>query len=436
MTASDADPSPWRTDATGSGHHALGRLTSVTSEEFADTVWAQSPLLTRAAELPRDFSDLFGPDAVDELIARRGLRTPFARMAKDGTTLTERTFTLGGGVGAGVADQLSDDRILREFASGATLVLQGLHRTWAPIQEFAADLADDLGHPVQVNAYVTPPQNQGFADHYDVHDVFVLQVAGEKRWRIRPPFLEAPLRNQPWEQRRDAVERAGEQEPLIEATLAPGDCLYLPRGYLHSATALGGTSIHLTIGVHGWTRRHLVDALLGVVGDRLTDDVEARRSLPLRPGVGGTSRLSAEDDLELVRALVTKALADITPDDVVEAMRPGVRGVQRAEPLGVLDQTERADDDTTTWRPRRHLAAHWEGAGDGAVLVSRVGRFAVTEGEREAVAQVVDGIRGPSSLDPALRRRLALAGLLVPTEANQPRMPGEGFTGFSPDRPG
>ena len=27
-----------------------------------------------------------------------------------------------------------------------------------------------------------PPENRGFAAHYDVHDVFVLQVAGHKRW--------------------------------------------------------------------------------------------------------------------------------------------------------------------------------------------------------------------------------------------------------------
>ena len=151
-------------------------------------------------------------------------------------------------------------------------------------------LADDLGHPVQVNAYVTPPQNQGFADHYDVHDVFVLQVAGEKRWRIREPVLEAPLRDQPWEQHRAAVEQAATAEPLIEETLSPGDCLYLPRGYLHSATALGGTSIHLTVGVHTWTRRHLVDAVLGRIGARLADDVEARRSLPLGAARSGGPR--------------------------------------------------------------------------------------------------------------------------------------------------
>ena len=94
-------------------------------------------------------------------------------MAKDGRTLDPTTFTLGGGVGATIGDQVSEDRVLRHFADGATIVLQALHRTWPPVADAAQDLAADLGHPVQVNAYVTPPQSRGFDDHYDVHDVFV-----------------------------------------------------------------------------------------------------------------------------------------------------------------------------------------------------------------------------------------------------------------------
>ena len=112
---------------------------------------------------------------------------------------------------------------------------------------------------MQANAYVTPPQNQGFSDHYDVHDVFVLQLEGEKRWFVHEPVLDSPLRDQPWTDRRAAVQRAAAEPPLIEAVLEPGDCLYLPRGFLHAATALGGVSTHLTLGVHTWTRYALAD---------------------------------------------------------------------------------------------------------------------------------------------------------------------------------
>ncbi len=99
--------------------------------------------------------------------------------------------------------------MLALLADGATLVLQGLHRTWPPLVGFGSQLADELGHPVQINAYITPPQNRGFAPHYDVHDVFVLQVSGRKRWRLHEPIVRHPLENQNWEKYRGQVARPG-----------------------------------------------------------------------------------------------------------------------------------------------------------------------------------------------------------------------------------
>ena len=101
--------------------------------------------------------------------------------------------------GAAIADQAADDKVLAALADGSTLVLQGLHRTWPPLVDFGARLADELGHPVQINAYITPPQNQGFAPHHDVHDVFVLQVSGRKHWTVHPPVVDDPLGNQPFD---------------------------------------------------------------------------------------------------------------------------------------------------------------------------------------------------------------------------------------------
>jgi len=115
---------------------------------------------------------------VDELTSTRGLRTPFLRVAKDGKVVEPARFTRGGGAGAEIADQVADDRLAELFVDGSTLVLQGLHRTWPPLVGFGGRLAVELGHPVQINAYVTPPQNKGFSAHFDVHDVFVLQVPG------------------------------------------------------------------------------------------------------------------------------------------------------------------------------------------------------------------------------------------------------------------
>lgn len=296
--------------------------------------------MTRAQDNPAGrLGDLFDNAAADTLLADRGLRTPFLRVAKDGRTYAAGDFTAPGGVGAEIGDQLDETKLLDLFADGATLVLQGLHRTWAPIRAFAADLAADIGHPVQVNAYVTPPQNTGFSDHYDVHDVFVVQVAGSKTWRIRPPVLRHPLRSQPWENRRAAVQEAATRPPLLETTLEPGDVLYLPRGFIHAATARGAVSTHLTIGIHTWTGHHVGERLMSYAARRLAADPSVRASLPLGIDLSGpdvASNPAVAQAVEIARRGVDRG----PPGGPRGRRAPRSR---RPEPLGDAAGRGRAD---------------------------------------------------------------------------------------------
>jgi hypothetical protein len=277
---------------------ALSRCIAIPARDFADDYWAKRPLLTTAAELGRDFSDLLGRDDVDELVSSRALRTPFVRMAKEGDVLAPARYTAPGGFGAEVADQVSSEKVLAEFAGGATLVLQGLHCTWTPIAEFARDLAAELGHPCQVNAYITPASSRGFDPHYDVHDVFVLQIYGQKHWTIHEPVHPDPLRDQPWTDHREAVAARASGTPAIDATFEPGDVLYLPRGWIHSATALGGISIHLTVGVAAYTRADIVREAVAFAAE----SAALRSSLPLG---------FDPDDTDALRPIVEATIADL-----------------------------------------------------------------------------------------------------------------------------
>jgi hypothetical protein len=116
------------------------------------------------------------------------------------------------------------------FDGGATIVLQSLHRFWPPLARFGRDLELALTHPVQVNAYITPPASRGLGVHHDEHDVFVLQVYGRKRWDVHDPD-------------------GGPGDQLIVAELAPGDCLYIPQRFPHAAWTAETASVHLTVGV-------------------------------------------------------------------------------------------------------------------------------------------------------------------------------------------
>ncbi|MGI8881306.1 MAG: cupin domain-containing protein [Jatrophihabitans sp.] len=317
---------------------AVARATGLAAEDFARDYWSVRPLLRTSAELSADgFADLLDATAVDELISCRGLRTPFLRMAKEGGVLAPARYTRGGGVGATITDQVADDKVLNLIADGATLVLQALHRTWPPLVQFASALSAELGHPVQINAYITPPQNQGFAAHYDTHDVFVLQVAGRKHWRIHEPVLADPLVDQPWEKHRAAVAARAEQAPLIDTDLAPGDALYLPRGYLHSAVALGELSIHLTVGIHPITRTALVTELLAAA----KTDPRLRGSLPAAVDLADPATLAPHlrDTLVALTDLLDSGGDELTAR-VAAGLGATLAAGTRPEPIAPLAQAE------------------------------------------------------------------------------------------------
>lgn len=319
---------------------SLELLCSAPADVFAEKVWGHRAWLSRADDLPGEVADWFSIDAADELLSRRGLRTPFVRLAKGGRVVTSNRFTGSGGVGATIGDQVMDDAVLRLFADGTTVVLQGVHRTWAPVGRLAAGLSADLGHPVQVNAYITPPQSQGFASHYDTHDVFVLQVAGRKQWRVHDPVRHSPMPEEPWDQVADAVAARAAQPPVIEEVLEPGDCLYLPRGFLHSATALGGTSVHLTFGVHAVVERDVVNAVLASVRDS-----GWRTSMPV--GWSPTTE-SGVAEIDSVVHRVVDALRGLDPNAIAAMLHDERSARQRPEPLSPLAQADVA----------AHLAAH------------------------------------------------------------------------------
>jgi len=377
------------------------RLTpGLSREAFARDIWARTALLTRRAG---DFSDLFSAGAVDELVSRRGLRTPFLRVAKNGATLPDASFTSPAGVGATIGDQADDTALWRELADGATLVLQALQRTWAPVGDFTAALAAELGHPVQANAYVTPPQNRGFDAHYDVHDVFVLQIEGTKRWIVHPPVHPDPLRDQPWTDRRGAVAEAAGGEPHLDTVLEPGDVLYLPRGWLHAAEAQGEVSVHLTLGVHAWTRYALAEQLMRAALAELRDDPWMRGSLPL--GVTGP-----DDEAAPVLARLRAALAEADPAPHFHRTR---RAQARPAPLGPLAQLAAVDGlgRGTPVRLRGALEARLE----GRRLVTRVGWLDFPEADLPALDRLLAGeVRTAGDLGLACAGRLLRAGVLVP----------------------
>lgn len=313
---------------------ALARCAAVEPATFATAHWGRIPLLSREADLPNPagFTDLFSLADADELLSRRGLRTPFLRVLQEGALVPATRYTGSGGAGAEIADQALDEQVLAQYASGATVVLQSLHRLWPPTIDFAWELGTILRQPVQVNAYVIPRGSRGFEMHYDTHDVFVLQVAGRKRWRVHEPVLPDPLKRQLWDGQADEVAAVPDGPAVLDVLLSPGDALYLPRGWLHDTEIEESDSLHLSVGIRALTRYALVDELLVLAAE----DQRLRSSLPF--GVDLTEPDAVKPQLTETVAVLREWLLGADPVALAGRLRARSWSVARPAPIRPLAQ--------------------------------------------------------------------------------------------------
>ncbi|XP_054829688.1 ribosomal oxygenase 2 [Eublepharis macularius] len=134
-----------------------------------------------------------------------------------------------------------------------------------------------FGSLVGSNVYITPPGSQGLPPHYDDVEVFILQLEGEKHWRLYKPTVHLAQ-----EYNVEPEDRIG--TPTHDFLLKPGDLLYFPRGTIHQADTPPGVShsTHVTISTYqnnSW-RDLLLDVVPGLVLDSAKEDIDFRKSIP------------------------------------------------------------------------------------------------------------------------------------------------------------
>jgi lysine-specific demethylase/histidyl-hydroxylase NO66 len=383
---------------------------------FVRDHWAKAPLLRRGAG-PDGFDDLLSLDDVDRILATTSPRTPAFRMVKDGKPLPPSAYTKSGRMGSvPLADLADPGKIFDQFHAGATIVLQSLQRYWPPLTELSRQLELFFTHPVQVNAYLTPPASRGLGVHHDTHDVFVLQVHGRKLWQVWDAAVPFPLAHQ--KQLPPGAESPTEA-PQVDAELAPGDCLYVPRGFRHAARTAETASLHLTVGM---LTRNWNDLLREVV-ELATEEAWFRESLPVGfANDPATLEGSLADRVEELRRFLDKVdlakVADRAGRRFWANRPPPLEGQLRA--LLSLDEL----DDATVVRRRPGAAARLRVAGGRLELLLGDRTLTMPAPLEPAVRQVLDGdeltpgelaghLDGPSRL--VLVRRLVREGLLQPS---------------------
>ena len=161
--------------------------------------------------------------------------------------------------------------VARHFDDGATVIFNQLHTRVPALARLCVALGRRFSSRVQTNVYLTPPDAQGFAPHWDTHDVFVLQISGTKRWSIYDTKVRLPLKGQRFEPGTSPGDVSDEFE------LRPGSAVYLPRGLMHSARSTDQASLHVTLGLTAFT---WAEFLVESVTAAALGDESLRRNLP------------------------------------------------------------------------------------------------------------------------------------------------------------
>jgi ribosomal protein L16 Arg81 hydroxylase len=191
-----------------------------------------------------------------------------------------------------------------------TLVFNSIHRRVESLKRWTLSLVQELCESVAVNAYFSPAASvPGLDLHYDPQEIFVIQVAGSKRWEVWDRLETHPLKFDKPKGYPDL--ELGDSQTL---TMQPGDVLYLPRGTWHRAVAIEQTSLHLTVTI---VPRNLVK-FLAWIADEIATDPNWRADLPLQ--LAGDADCDKEF-FESVQQLASKIEQELSRPDLTEAFR-------------------------------------------------------------------------------------------------------------------
>jgi ribosomal protein L16 Arg81 hydroxylase len=263
--------------------------------EFRTRYWEKQPLVVHRDD-PGYYDGLFGLRDFDQAIS---CNPAYIKLAN---AVTNKNLSYKSDRAPGIESVLADMR------DGGTLVLDQMHNHNPNLGLLCRLLGQQLGHRFQTNLYLTPPNGKGFTPHWDNHDVFILQMVGSKNWKIEKERRVLP--SQFDKMGDEGRELRGE---LLSFTIAQGDVVYIPRGFVHAAECGTEPSLHITLGVSG---TFVEDLLVTTIRAAIRRKDHLRTTLPL-----GFHRNPGKD---LVK-IVLDALGEISDEAFVTTAVDGFR---------------------------------------------------------------------------------------------------------------
>jgi len=402
-------------------------LAPVTPERFFAEHFDRQPLHVRGGAAK--FAAVLGWRGIDRLLdMTHAWSSQSLKLMLDGQPVPPEAFCSRATSRDGAPVQQPDARKLREWvARGASLVMNDVDSLSPGLASVSEALEEAGLGKAQANVYISFRSHKAFPAHFDTHDVWAVQVEGEKTWNLWSGRAEWPIPHPAFRSLGQAHHEKAKGTLREQVTLKAGDLLYLPRGWYHDALAEADASVHVAYGANA----ALGMDLMSILFERVVAEPLFRQPLPRQDGTP-----AAGFALSTRAAALGNRLSELCRDPkVLDALnrhvaehrfrRGGVdilgwRGMGDAAPSGTEQRTGAADGAPAF----RVLAAGGKPVRRGSEWVLRTagGALPLSVAEAEAAGWLLGrrdvdepALRAahPGVDAPALLRRLAAAGLLA-----------------------
>ena len=199
------------------------------------------------------------PD-IDNFLCQQNLIPDGIKLMNKGTSIPAAGWTRSDTLIDGTIKTVVDpEKLLELFYKGATIIINSAERSISRLSDACLALEQELKFGVQSNIYITPPNSQGFAMHYDPHDIFLMQIKGPKKWLIYDTGEDLPIKYRSFSKAPELVSKFD---------INTGDFLYIPRGTSHEAMSSEASTIHVNFSLKPVYGYHLIEELARIASQR------------------------------------------------------------------------------------------------------------------------------------------------------------------------
>lgn len=198
--------------------------------------------------------------------------------------------------------------------AGFTMVLDGVELRDAASIRLVEMFERLFGCAVNINGYLSTRTYTSFGAHWDDQEVVILQLLGQKDWRVERPVALSPLKS--------SHGKATSGQTVWEGRITPGDAVYIPRGWGHVVSGIDELTYHYTITIPRIHGVAVLQEALSILGKSQPPD-GAGRMMDMTPG-RATSTISEHDDDE-TETTIRSALAQVRfslPSRATQMLRP------------------------------------------------------------------------------------------------------------------